>query len=149
MTCAFESLWGEERAWNGKLRASERVYMFLAGSVVGGKCTSLRTEGLSRGELVYIPFLELKFSSPAGRLHKLRKHSTMTLEEGERCQARGLWWLLGEGLLELAQVDMQWQGDPRHLVQYLSLAEIANSVRHNRLAFFLTPLVCSQCILTY
>lgn len=112
----------------------------------GGKCTSLRTEGLSRRELVYVEFLELKFGSPAGRLPKLKKHSTMALEEGERCQARACGGLLGEGLLELAQVGVQWQGDPRHLVQ---LAETANSVTHHRFTFFLTPLLWSRCIVTY
>lgn len=64
-----------------------------------------RGEGLSRGELVYSQFLEV--SSPAGRFCKLRRHSTMALEEGEGCQVRGLWGLLGEGLLELTQVDVQ------------------------------------------
>lgn len=78
--------------------------MFLAESAVGGKWASLRGEGLSRGELVYSQFLEV--SSPAGRLCKLRRHSIL-VEEGEGCQARGLWGLLGEGLLELIQVDVQ------------------------------------------
>lgn len=63
--------------------------------------------------------------------------------------ARACGGLQGERLLELAQVGVQWQGDPRHLVQYLSLAETANSVTHHRFTFFLTPLVWSRCTVTY